>query len=364
MKNIVIIANIEWSFLKQRHQYLAEGLSEKGNRVVFVESSAKRNPTVSDIPRIISRIRKAFLKKEPTAKRGMSLVEVVSPLVLPSTNIIFNFINRMLFTPKLVKSIKSRLAVDSEVVIIAYPPTQTTLDLISSLRPGSVIYDCVSNFAAVPGMPKSVGVDESRLIERADVVVVDCDFLLEKHKKSSKNIVQIEPGVDSEKFCTSQRVKKIKKICYFGLVSEKIDCNLLYDLRAAGFEVDIIGEDRVGLDASRLSNIIEPVQHEKLPQVLASYDALILPYVDSEYSKGVIPAKFFECFATGLPVIATDRNNFRRYRKALITGATNADIIRSVKSFTDTEDDRAMRLEIAKNNDWSIKIDNFNRLMG
>ena len=362
MKNVVILANIEWNFLKQRHQYVAEGLSELDYNVVFVESSAKRNPTISDIPRILSRIKKTIIKKSNSKKnkqptKDSAPVSVISPLVLPSTNWLFNTINDLIFSRILEKKIKKEL-VNESTTVMAYAPTHTTMTLIKLIAPTNTIYDCVTNFEGLKGIPREVVEFEKDLLRNSSVIV-DCDFLLRKHKSISRSIEIIEPGVNAEQFLIKKRSSDIKKVCYFGLVSEKLDMELIYKLSESGILVDLIGEIRVDIQKERINRILPPVPHNSLPETLASYDALVLPYNDSEYTKGVIPAKFFECFATGLPIIASNRENFQRYKEHFITGNSNEDIVKAAKIYKDSEEKRISRLTIAKEHDWISQIKRF-----
>ena len=225
-ENFVIISNIEWGFLKQRHQFLAEQLSEQGANVIFIESSAKRNPKLNDIPRILDRLQKViFTKKSKESdsdnttadtNTNNSKVNIITPFVLPSTLSIFRLFNKLLFLKPLKKKINSKIKKEQTTTVICYLPSSTSFELIESVKPDRVVYDCVSNFEALKNMPKDTVQLENKLIELADVTYVDCDFLYEKHKQKANKICLLEPGVDFELFANLNAGKEIKEIRNIG----------------------------------------------------------------------------------------------------------------------------------------------------
>jgi glycosyltransferase involved in cell wall biosynthesis len=55
------------------------------------------------------------------------------------------------------------------------------------------------------------------------------------------------------------------------------------------------------------SNVVLPGQqpHERLREFVRSADVLLLPYLLNDYTRAVLPAKIYECLATGRPIVAT-----------------------------------------------------------
>lgn len=361
-RNIIFIANIEWFFLKQRHQFLAEALANSGNNIIFIESSAKRNPHFRDIPRIIKRLMSLFSRNQgaSSTETNSSKVKIISPFVLPSTNFLFNFINDLVFTRILSSKIK-KFVNGNQVTIINYLPSHTSLSICKIIQPDFLIYDCVSNFEFVPGMPKNVVSTENTLIKSSDIVTFDCNFLKIKHDKKAKKSAVIPPGVTFDLFNLNLKSYKINKVLYFGLVSEKTDLELL---RCIGniCELDIVGECRVNTEDLNISTLLHKVEHSKLPRIISNYDALVLPYRDTEYAKGVIPAKFFECLATGLPVIASATPNLLDYKEFLLI-AHDGDYESLIENYIFDDEQRLSRIALAQRNDWQTKGQEFLELI-
>lgn len=358
-KLYLIIANIEWNYLKQRHQFIAEGLVGAGDEVVFLESSAKRNPTLADIPRIIDRIVRVVTKKDVQASGATTSLSVITPLVLPSTNHFFDFLNKAFFLRKVVAKICAQKGRKPDY-IINYLPTVFALDVWASLGKPPMIYECASNFDAVPGMPKKRTPRIEKIVTRESVhITVDSDFLLDKFRDSGKT-TQIGPGVNVAQFqelAQSPANPAIESILYFGAVDEKTDTDMINALAERGYRMTIIGSIKPGTTISPKVAVLPPVAHAALPAAIRPYDALLLPYNNSAYAQGVIPAKFYECFATGKPIIASESENFRQHAALIIMGNIES-LPGKITAYTAEADQKArrQRLAIAAQNGWDGKV--------
>jgi glycosyltransferase involved in cell wall biosynthesis len=367
-KDVVFLSNIEWDFQWQRHQIFASFFSQISRKVVFIESPAKRNPRIKDIPRIIERFlrflksrgQKVSLRKED--KHGKNLI-VFSPLVLPSTFKVFRAINRKIFIPWLVESIKKQGITNP--IVINYSPTQTSIDIINAIKSRFVIYDCVENFPEFPGVPKDAAEIENIIFKEADLVITDSKFLYEKAKNIRSDAIRILPGVDYRHFNqadTGLLSGAPKTLCYFGGVNERhINLVLLKELASyREFTIKIIGPIR-----SRIPNFPDNVifygalPYEKLPEHLKKCDCFILPYQISEFTKGVIPAKTFECFATGKPILGTPLPSFQEFEGLIYLGKTGPEWLKELQEMEHLENQRKYetRKTLAKENSWESRFE-------
>lgn len=357
--NLIIISNIEWGYLKQRHQHLAIALKDAFN-VVYIESTAKRNPGLKDIPRILVRLLGLFRKKKAgqRADPDSKGINIITPIVCPSTFRIFRLLNTLYFSRRLVRQIQARCHTGTRTVLFSYLPSSTVFDIIRLLDHQALVYDCVSNFAGVAGMPPDTIHLEKELIRQSAMVFTDCDYLYEKHRGLAKKIKLIEPGVDFALFnaIRGDSCRDIKKITYYGAISDKIDFDVLRYLLERGIEITMIGPIKFHHAVLDSVQYIPPVAHQDLPGRLADADALIIPYLDNTFMLGVIPAKFFECFATGKPVIATYSDNYKRYDNLIIQGKTPEEIYNRIQNIQHEEspEKQRQRLEIARKQDWQV----------
>ena len=56
-RSVVCISSIDWDFIWQGHQQIMSTLAAHGNRVLFVENTGVRRPTLRDMPRLRQRLR-------------------------------------------------------------------------------------------------------------------------------------------------------------------------------------------------------------------------------------------------------------------------------------------------------------------
>src|ERR687890_629318 len=159
---VVLLANVRWEALREWSHILATLFSDAGYPTVFVETTGIRKPPL----RITTgrRVLKRLLSVRSGGKKPASLspnLTVYSPLVAPPTHEAVRRINRRLFVPRIVRDL--RRLVGPAPVVIAFPPTQTTLDLVSGLEPRLTWYHCVFNYEEFPGTPTDMGETERRL---------------------------------------------------------------------------------------------------------------------------------------------------------------------------------------------------------
>ncbi len=303
--DVVILSSIEWDATWQRHHAFAAQWAKAGHRVFFVENIGSREPGLRDLGRVAARLRRALRRGRSRKVQAPSGVSVVSPLVLPPTRRAFREANASLLAPRLADILHDR-GLRRGPVVFAYLPTATTLAILDQLSPSLVVYDCVDNFYGAAAAPADLAQTEAALMARAGLVLTTSRTLYDDKKGAHPNVVELHHGVGPAFFRPPRPPAPVRRLCYFGTLWHAVDYAPVRALADAGFEVELIGpvkEAAPPLPASvRLRG---PVAHEDLPELLAGFDALLLPYVDDEYNRGVIPAKTYECLATGLPVLAS-----------------------------------------------------------
>jgi glycosyltransferase involved in cell wall biosynthesis len=367
---VVILSGIRWDFLWQRHQVLATLFARAGYRTIFVETTGLRNPSPDPgtLRKLLRRLPKAGKRrKAPGSKASGGRLPnptVYPPLVAPPTWEVFRRLNRALFVSRVARDLR-RLLDGVSPVVIAYPPTRTTLDILSELKPRLTMYDCSENYEGFPGIPHDVGLTERELLERADLVSCTSEFLLEKVRRTRPDAFLSGPGVDYGRFAALQRVRSggpVRTVCFFGHLSEeRVDFSILEGLAERGFEVRLVGGlGRVeeGLLARSGVDYRGEVSHADLPAALAGTDVFIIPYRINALTMGISPAKIYECLATGMPVVSTPLPELERFGEHvyLAEGAEGfAEALRSIPRLDTGEKARA-RVELARENSWEARF--------
>jgi glycosyltransferase involved in cell wall biosynthesis len=358
---VIILSGVRWDFLWQRHHALATRFAHAGYPTVFVETTGLANPRPgpATLRKVASRIRRAGEKRE-SGQQGLT---VYAPLVAPPTYWFFRRLNRTLSVPRVARDLRKIAGPDP--IVVAYPPTRTTLDLICSLQPRLVLYDCSDDYESFPGVPKDLAATERELLHRADLVSCTSTHLLRKVRPFRPDAFLSGPAVDYERFAVLQDtppVGEVRTVCFFGHVSrERIDLCALRLVAEAGFEVRLVGGlGRVGRDFLGTPSIDfrGEVPHAQLPAALAGVDAFVLPYRVNDLTRGIAPAKIYECLATGKPVVAAPlpaTEELAGYVYVAEESEAYVEVLRSLDGL-ETEERVRARIELARKNSWEVRF--------
>jgi len=358
---VVILSGVRWDFLWQRHHALATLFARAGYPTVFVETTGLANPSprFPTLRRVAARLRRAG-SAEPSGEEGLT---VYAPLALPPTNKVFRRMNRGFFVPRVVRDLVEISG--SAPVVVAYPPTRTTVDLIRGLRPRAVLYDCSDDYEFFPGAPADTVATERELLRMADLVSCTSRRLLEKVRPSRPDAFLSGPAVDYERFAVLQednRGGEVRTVCFFGRVSrERIDFPALRAVAEAGFEVRLIGDlgnvERDFLEMPGI-NFRGEVPHAKLPAALAGVDAFVLPYEVNDLTRGISPAKTYECLATGKPVVSAPLPAMEELAGHVYLANEPGEYVEVLRSLGElqTEEKTRARIELARKNSWEVRF--------
>lgn len=358
---MVLLAGIRWDFLWQRHQILATLFARAGYPTVFVETTGLRNPRPGSgfLAKAASRLRRAA-GGQGSRSGGPA---VYPPLVAPPTLRVFRVLNRRLLVPRAAREILALSGPDP--VVVAYPPTQTTLDLIRELRPRLVLYDCSEEYAGMPGVPQDIEKTERRLLERADLVCCTSGPLLERVRRMRPDAFLSGPGVDLGLFEPLSREPapgRVRTVGYFGHLSrERTDFAALREMAASGFRVRLVGGlgevERGFLETPGIDYLGE-VAHGELPGALAGVDALVLPYLINRLTRGMAPAKLYECLATGKPVVGPPLPALSGLGGHVYLAGSPAEYVAVLRRLAELESEgrRRERVELARRNSWERRF--------
>ena len=122
----------------------------------------------------------------------------------------------------------------------------------------------------------------------------------------------------------------------------------------------------IDLDAIPNLHFIGPKPLERLPEFLAHFDVLILPFLCNEVTKSIYPLKINEYLASGKPVIATPFSDDILSFNGLIRLERGHDAFVSAISeelASDTPAKRLKRFQEASKNTWDNRVAQFWKLL-
>lgn len=366
-RQIVVLSSIDWDTAWQRHQIFAAAFAAEGAEVFFVENTAFRNPSWKDLPRILKRLRnRAFPSAVSGTNRLPRGVRVLSPRVLPPTWRLFRRFNSAVLLPRLLDELRT-LGLRPGPDVVVYAPTATMIELTRRLEPGAVLYDCASNFRAHPSAPPDFMAVERELLTISDQVVTDSDFLFEQKKAQHPHVEKIHQGVPEEFFSLKPPRGTWDDFCYYGTWSSDLDSAAVDALAAAGFTTTVRGFTKGA--APELSAAVRrrpPVERDELARSLEGHEVFLLPYRLTPFLMGVIPAKIYECLATGRPVIAAPLPSLKALSEHVYIAETPADWVRLARGLAraETPQRRAARVALARRYSSASEFKRFAACLG
>jgi glycosyltransferase involved in cell wall biosynthesis len=371
-RDIVCVGFADWDTALQTNQHHLMKRLAAENRVLFVESLGLRRPQLAgrDIERIVKRLRAGL-----RGAREVDGLHVLSPLVLPlHANAFVRALNRRLLAI-FVRRAANKLKMRSPILWAYVPQAESLLDV---LQPELVIYHCVDDIAAQPGIDAtSFREAETRFGGRADLVLASAPGLAERLRSISSNVLYAPNVADTLLFASALRDGRVDpalaalpapRIVFTGaIVATKLDMGLLVELARArpAWSFALVGPVGAGDPSTDVSMLAaEPNVHllgarayEHLPSVLRGADAGLIPYARNKLTDSIFPMKVYEYLAAGLPVVATPLPSLADVRE-LATAPDAAGIARLLDRAlaADTPERRAARSRAAAAHSWEERI--------
>jgi len=383
LPDILCVSSIDWDFIWQGHQEIMSRMAEKGHRVLFVENTGVRAPKIRDLPRVRQRIRnwwrgtKGFRQERPN-------VFIYSPLLLPLPYFwLARWINRRLLSRALRRWMEA--VGFNRPILWTFLPTPLALDIIRAVDPQVTVYYCIDDLASSSAGARKIVVSEERLFRTADLVFVTSERLRQRAAQYRDEVHLFPFGVNLQRFEAVRRatddppddVRRLTRpvIGYVGGLHQWVDQPLVAGVAARLPEMSFALVGPAQTDVSTLEHCANVTlfgqrAHPDLPRYVKEFDVGIVPYLLTDYTANVYPTKLNEYLSMGIPVVATDLPEIRRFNREhgdVIEVAADADafaaaIKRSLNGAS-SPDVVARRIEVAQSNSWEQRIAAMTRLI-
>lgn len=245
-----------------------------------------------------------------------------------------------------------------------------------------VIYDCVDDHSAYPGLIDRATVNrlERRTADIASAIIATNETIAAKFPLHQDKISLIQNGVDHDLFAKPAKewlgvaceLPFQHRLLYVGAMREWFDTDTLAAVAAAypEWQIDCYG-DVLGSVRQDLSNHSNVVFMGTLPQGLIAqkaplYDAALIPFRDSPLTIGVDPLKFYEYISAGVPVVASPIHALGAFSDDMVRIASTPQGFVSALHDTFAADSlelRRYRIESSRRFDWSYRIEEFDRVL-
>jgi glycosyltransferase involved in cell wall biosynthesis len=359
-QHIVIFSASPWDGMMFQRQRFALEFAKQNNVISFIENIPQQKVTMERVVRVLKG-QKNYLDSSLKIKKTES-IEVFSPFCLPETVYLSKYYNRIVMK-RLAKEILKK---GRPSHYISYIPGQPVLDLQKYLQPVRFIYASIHNYRGL-GVSNSVVKAEVEISQMADSVLADSTYTANYLSEiRGEEVGRCLPGVSFDRFHSAFRGDEADRklnIGYFGFLGKYYDVGYFNRAIKEGYSVTIIGQSdpQVRSMFHKDINLIPTALNEDLPEILRDIDILMLPYYDNSYTLGVMPAKLYECFATGKPIFWTHINETKYFKDIVYTVKSYDDFIRQLKNLNEKTHiiKRTKQLKLAKDADWQLRFNQF-----
>lgn len=359
---VVILSNIEWAFIWQRHQSIAT-LFAMDHDVVFVELPGTRRIRWSDLSAVVRRMLRLLRPPMPRVDG----VTILRPLVLPESLPCAKVINRWFLRHYVAgKGLALRSA-----ILWVYAISDSATYLSRLIPADRLVYDCVDNFAALADFPEAFRRNEEALLRTTDVTLVPSEYLRRMKAPVARRVVTLPHGVFLDRFPQIERTREQRprfKLVYYGHIHHNhFDRDLIAfiaELRR-DWEILLVGPQKTPATFPRNVVMRGQVEHHRLIDFLRQAEVIILPYLINEYTNASCPAKIYECFATGLPIVSTPTRTLVESFGHLITFASSPEeFVAAISQLRSDDGGGQARVAEARKNTWDHRFREISNQLG
>ncbi len=374
-RDIICISSIDWDFIWQGHQQIMATLAASGNRVLFIENTGVRTPSVGDIGRVRARLRNWWRGTKGFRLERENLY-VYSPLVLPMP---YSRFGRVINLALMMRALRRWMSATDfhRPIVWTFLPTPLARALIGALDPELVIYYCIDDLASSSVQARQISKSEVELFREADLVFVTSQKLEERARQYNPRVHLFPFGVNFREF---ERVRVAEDaqpddlaalprpvVGYVGGLHQWVDQDLLAAVARGMPEASFVlvcpaqGDVSV-LEACRNVHLLGQKPHPEIPRYVKYFDVALVPYRLSEYTDNVYPTKLNEYLAMGTPVVTTDLREIRRlnaeFGDVVATAPDAAGFTSAVRAAAadGSPEARERRIQVARANAWDTRI--------
>jgi glycosyltransferase involved in cell wall biosynthesis len=295
---------------------------------------------------------------------------VLAPIMLPVSGAgALGRLNRWQ-AARAVRRTLARLGMRDPVLFASVP---TAIDYVGRLGESAVVYYITDDYSLWPGgNAEQIRRADRDLAAAADLILPCNEVLAGLHADCGAMVEVLPHAVDAEHFAAEGSPAPDDlpsadgpRLCFFGLVYEKIDLPLLAQLARRRRDLQILMIGPVKTDTSPADGIenlhfLGPRDYAHLPAYLQAMDVLVVPYVRDEETLRKGPLKIRECLAAGKPTVARRIPDLEQYEDLVVLydgpEQFGAAVDKALAQRGDAELERQMRARIAAET-WQARVE-------
>lgn len=372
-QNIVCFAK-DWSEDPTSNNHVMRLLAEK-NEVLWLNSIAMRTPSLrsgSDLKKIGTKL-KRFAKGAETVTERM---RVFTPIVLPLPHSPWAAqINQHILKASITLLRHQRRMTPFQLWTFLPP----SVKYVGKLGEELVVYYCTdewSHFSYLDG--KKMEAMERELCEKADVVFVTANTLLERKRPYNPETHLIRHGVDHAHFASAlddatplaPELAALPAgqpvIGFIGLIQEWVDLETIAFVAASRPSWQFVLVGRAAVDVSAVAkypnvHLLGRRPYADLPRYCKGFSVGTIPFAVNELTVNVNPIKLREYLSAGLPVVSSKIPEVASYAndRDCFVPRTKEEFLQALEKAmaVDSPAARRKRSDAMRAESWQHKVD-------
>lgn len=345
-------------------------LLARDNRVLWINSIATRTPSVTsgrDLSKMVAKLGRFA--------RGLDRVDdnlwVFTPIVLPFPHSSIARVANRQIVKQTIRALRFRLDMD-QFQLWSFLPTAEPY--FGSLGESIAVYYITDEFSQFSELDsENIARMERDLCERADVVFVTANTLLETKRRYNPQTHLASHGVDHAHFSRAldESITVPAEVAglsppvlgFFGLIHDWVDLATIAHLATERPDWSIVLIGKATVDTSALDSLpnvrmLGRKPYEHLPAYCRAFDVALIPFVVNELTHHVNPIKLREYLSAGLPVVSSPLPEVTHYSDTCYLADGADEFLRACERALDEDSDsaRKRRCEAMAKETWEQKV--------
>ena len=378
-RNIICLSSPSWEGNYASTTVELMKVLASNNKVLFVNNpftlkdvidglKSKKNVPVKKVFGFKSRIKKVALQS------GGEIYVLTPPMIL-SINFLpkgklYNFLLKCngLMVRRVVRQSLKRLDMNKDLVnIVSLNPAMGLING-KQLNEKLLLYLCYDEIGIATYVKKHGAWMEEKFSKIVDAVIVTSQGLYETKKYLSPNCFLVKNAANVQLFGTAfnSSISSKKQIGFIGSIDKRTDYDLMQYLIEGLPQVEFTFIGRVnyayGEQVLRQYKNVKfegPKNIEELPAYVKSFSVGIIPFLKTDFNKGIYPLKINEYLAAGIPVVTTNFSHLKDFESVIRIAETKEEfrkfIVEEIE--TDSIEKKIARQNLAKENSWEHRAD-------
>lgn len=349
-----------------------------GNRrVLWLNSVATRQPSLSS-GRDLRRVGRKLSEFVRGPRNVENSLYVFTPIVLPFPHSsVARRLNRAILRLTL-RALRRRLGLRDFQLWTFLP---NVADYVGTLGESLSVYYCVDEHS----MYTSFDTERTLVAERELLARVDCVFainkpLLEAKRRLNSEMHYSPHGVSHALFAQAlDPVTEVPRdlarlpgpvLGFYGTLEDWVDFDLIAEIarRRPDWSIVLIGQvltDTSAVDGIRNVHIIGRRRHNELPSYCKGFDVGLIPYRISDQLPFRNPIKLREYLSAGLPVVATEVPEVRKYERWCTVAKGAEEFVSAVDAALagDSQELRRARSQAMEGEKWEARVAEISRVI-